>query len=103
MKKHKTTEKNIADLIQSKNPFTLKTFKTMLICFYVYDNIFNTSHVNNLKAVYVKNAEDSVTKLARITHNDNRTLTRYRGSYLKCFELCEFAIKYFDEIFNFLK
>lgn len=104
MEKIKTKEKRIADLLKTKNPFALKTFKAVAFYYYIYDQIPPfTNHFNNIKKLYSSCIEESIVKLSRILYTTDRTLTRYRKEYLQCFELCEFTIKYFDKIFDFIE
>lgn len=101
MQKTKTKEKEIAKLLKAKNSHTEQVFKAMAFCMYVYDNMFGTKHFDNIKAIYFKYADESVIKIADKLKSNDRTLTRYRNRYLECMTHCDFAIKYFDEIFNF--
>lgn len=103
MKKIKTSEKEIIKSLKAKNPYTKKVFQAMALCLYVYDNIYHTNHVKNIKNIYGKYANESITKISNCLNTGERTLLRYRHHYLKCFETCEFAIKYFEQIFDFIK
>lgn len=103
MQKIKTKEKAIAKLLKEKNPHTEQVFKAMSLYMYVYDNLYGTNHLENIKAIYFKYANESVVKIADKVSSSDRTLTRYRNTYIQCLNHCDFAIKYFDEIFNFFK
>ena len=104
MEKTKTKEKRIAESLRAKNPFSLKVFKAVAFFYFIYDQIPPyTNHFENIKKLYTSCVNDSVTKLSIILNTPDRTLTRHRNQYIKTFELCEFALKYFDKIFSFIK
>lgn len=101
MRKLKTEEKEIALLIKNKDSETLESFKLLTACFYVFDELNKTSHLKNIKKLYLNSSKDSIVKTSDNLFTNERTLTRYRKKYLKCFSICSGLIKKLSDIFNF--
>lgn len=102
MRKLKTEEAEIAALIENHNQETIESFKMLTACLYVYDELNNTNHLKNVKKIYLNNHKDSIVKTSDKLFTNERTLTRYRKKYIKCFRICGSLIKRLSGVFSFL-
>ena len=88
MKKIKTIEKAIVNFATSNlsaDP-TNRTFRKMMEFWEIYDCVFHTNHAAIIKILYSSNVvnESTVCKSIKVNVSE-RTLTRYRKLYVKCF------------------
>ncbi len=98
MKSIKTQEMAIADSLQTDSQAEA-AFKAMIFCIYVYDRMFNTNHLKNVKALYVTHKKESLVKLSFILNSDVRSLVRHRKKYILCYKICSYALKNIESIF----
>lgn len=102
MRKIKTIEAEIANLLEEKDAATFETFRILVIYTYIYDCLHNTNHLMNIKKLYLENKDERIVKLSDTLYTEIRTLTRQRKKYLKCFNICDTIVKHFNKIFSFL-
>lgn len=102
MHKMKTDEIAITNSIKEHDQQTLDTFKMMAICIKVYDEIYNTNHFENVKKLYLERKKDNLIKISNSLYTHDRSLTRYRKRYLKCFNACSKIVNKLATFFSFL-
>ncbi len=102
MHKIKTDEIAISNAIIAKDLPTLKAFKIMSGYFYMYDTLHNTNHLKNIKKLYLERKNENLIKISNSLYVEDRSLTRYRKKYLKCFKICKFLVDRFGSLVDFL-